>query len=99
MVYSCAYFQSPETALDVAQKHKLDYLCRTLRLGPGERLLDIGCGWGALLIHAATHFGARGTGITLSEPRAELANARIRSAGLEKSVFCSSQGLPRSGGT
>ena len=83
MVYSCAYFESDDTNLDRAQERKLDYSCRKLRLRPGERLLDIGCGWGALLIHAAQHYGARGLGVTLSEPQAELANARIRSAGLE----------------
>jgi len=83
MVYSCAYFESSDTNLDCAQERKLDYSCRKLRLLPGERLLDIGCGWGALLMHAARHYGARGLGITLSEPQADLANARIRNAGLE----------------
>ena len=83
MVYSCAYFESADTELDCAQEQKLDYTCRKLRLRPGERLLDIGCGWGALLMHAAQHYGVSGLGITLSEPQAQLANARIRSAGLE----------------
>lgn len=83
MVYSCAYFDEADTGLDRAQERKLDYICRKLRLHPGERLLDIGCGWGALLMHAAQHYGARGLGITLSEPQAQLANARIRKAGLE----------------
>jgi len=83
MVYSCAYFASPDEDLDTAQARKLDYLCRKLRLQPGERLLDIGCGWGALLMHAARAWGATATGITLSERQAALATARIREAGLE----------------
>jgi len=83
MVYTCAYFESAETDLDCAQERKLDYRCSKLRLRPGERLLDIGCGWGALLMHAAQHYGVNGPGITLSEPQAELARARIRSAHLE----------------
>jgi len=83
MVYSCAYFESAGTDLDRAQEQKLDYTCRKLRLRPGERLLDIGCGWGALLMHAAQHYGVSGLGITLSEPQAQLANARIRIAGLQ----------------
>ncbi|MFZ3376089.1 MAG: cyclopropane-fatty-acyl-phospholipid synthase family protein [Chthoniobacterales bacterium] len=82
MVYSCAYFASQAEELDVAQERKLDYLCRKLRLRPGQRLLDIGCGWGALVIHAAKHFGVRAKGLTLSEPQAEWARARIAEAGL-----------------
>jgi len=76
MVYSCAYFESPEDDLDAAQEHKLDYLCRKLRLRPGQRLLDVGCGWGTLLIHAAKHFGVRAEGITLSEPQVSWGPAR-----------------------
>ena len=83
MVYSCAYFATREEDLDSAQERKLDYLCRKLR--PGERLLDIGCGWGGLIIHAAHRYGVRALGITLSEPQAELANERIRRAGLAES--------------
>jgi cyclopropane-fatty-acyl-phospholipid synthase len=85
MVYSCAYFATPEDDLDSAQGRKLDYICRKLRLRPGERLLDIGCGWGGLIIHAAQRYGVRARGITLSEPQAELANERIRRAGLADS--------------
>ena len=81
MVYSCAYFRSPRDDLDVAQEQKLDYICRKLRLRPGQRLLDIGCGWGAVVIHAAKNFGVRAEGITLSGPQAEWARARVAEAG------------------
>jgi len=84
MVYSCAYFTSQDEDLDAAQERKLDYLCRKLRLRPAQRLLDIGCGWGALVIHAARHFGVRAEGFTLSKPQAEWARARIAEAGLTK---------------
>ena len=70
MVYSCAYFSDPDDTLEAAQERKLDLICRKLRLREGERLLDIGCGWGSLLIHAATHYGVRAVGVTLSEPQA-----------------------------
>jgi cyclopropane-fatty-acyl-phospholipid synthase len=83
MVYSCAYFETSDEDLDTAQVRKLDYLCRKLRLCPGERLLDIGCGWGGLIIHAAQHYGVDALGITLSENQATLANERIVQAGLE----------------
>ena len=83
MVYSCAYFDTPNLTLEEAQERKLDYICRKLRLKAGEQLLDIGCGWGALIMHAASHYGVRARGITLSEPQAELANQRIREAGLQ----------------
>lgn len=82
MVYSCAYFADPEESLDAAQARKLDYICRKLRLQPGDRLLDIGCGWGALVMHAAKEYGAYAHGITLSERQAELAEERIAAAGL-----------------
>ena len=82
MVYSCAYFRSPSDTLDEAQRAKLDLVCRKLRLKPGDRLLDVGCGWGALIMHAAQHYGVIALGITLSENQAELARARITAAGL-----------------
>jgi cyclopropane-fatty-acyl-phospholipid synthase len=82
MVYSCAYFASVDEDLDRAQTRKLDYLCRKLRLQPGQRLLDLGCGWGGLAIHAAQQYGVDATGITLSQPQADLANERIAAAGL-----------------
>ena len=83
MVYSCAYFENgPNESLDAAQEHKLDYICRKLRLRQGDRLLDIGCGWGGLLIHAATHYGVLAHGITLSVRQAEVAREKIQRAGL-----------------
>jgi cyclopropane-fatty-acyl-phospholipid synthase len=82
MVYSCGYFQDTNVDLDTAQRAKLDHVCRKLRLAPGDRLLDIGCGWGALVIHAAQYYGAEAVGITLSERQAALARQRIAEAGL-----------------
>jgi cyclopropane-fatty-acyl-phospholipid synthase len=87
MVYSCAYFQSPNDDLDTAQERKLDYLCHKLRLRAGQRLLDIGCGWGALVLYAAKHFGVRAEGITLSEPQVEWGRARIAEAGLKNDAM------------
>ena len=86
MVYSCAYFETGEEDLDAAQEAKLDLICKKLRLEPGERLLDIGCGWGGLAIHAAQHFGVRVLGITLSEPQADFARARAVALGLSHLV-------------
>jgi cyclopropane-fatty-acyl-phospholipid synthase len=83
MVYSCAYFKTGNETIAQAQKQKLDHICRKLRLARGERFLDIGCGWGALVIHAAERYGVRATGITLSENQHALANERIRAAGLQ----------------
>ena len=82
LVYSCAYFNKPDEDLDSAQVRKLDYICRKLRLRPGERLLDIGCGWGALIMHAAANYGVECVGITLSVPQAEVARERLQAAGL-----------------
>jgi cyclopropane-fatty-acyl-phospholipid synthase len=82
MVYTCAYFETPQDDLATAQLAKLDYVCRKLRLQPGERLLDIGCGWGGLVIHAAREYGVEAVGVTLSQAQADLARERIRRAGL-----------------
>jgi cyclopropane-fatty-acyl-phospholipid synthase len=86
MVYSCAYFSSADDTLDQAQEHKLDLICRKLALQPGERLLDIGCGWGSLVLHAAANYGIRAVGATLSERQAELAREQVRQRGLEDRV-------------
>ena len=82
MVYSCAYYKSEADGLELAQQQKLDHICRKLRLAPGDRFLDIGCGWGALVMHAAQHYGADATGITLSANQHALAAERIAAAGL-----------------
>ena len=86
MVYSCAYFRDHEQSLDDAQHDKLDYLCRKLRLQPGQKLLDIGCGWGALAIWAAEHYGVKVHGVTLSKEQQALAVERIKQAGLKDSI-------------
>src|SRR5262249_43724375 len=82
MVYSCAYFPTGHETLDEAQVAKLDHICRKLRLAPGQRLLDIGCGWGGMVMHAVRNYGVRAVGITLSENQWKLANERIAQAGL-----------------
>lgn len=82
LVYSCAYFQTGAEELAAAQVAKLDYLCRKLHLASGERLLDIGCGWGGLIEYAARRYGVRAVGVTLSEGQAELARQRLAAAGL-----------------
>ena len=82
MVYSCAYFPTGAEDLDTAQVAKLEHICRKLRLRSGERLLDIGCGWGGLVCYAAERYGVEALGVTLSEPQAQLARARIAAAGL-----------------
>ncbi len=85
-VYSCAYFMSPNESLDQAQRNKLEHVCRKLRLQPGDRLLDIGCGWGALVCWAARHHGVRAHGITLSQQQLEVARQRILDEGLRDRV-------------
>jgi cyclopropane-fatty-acyl-phospholipid synthase len=86
MVYSCAYYAAGHDTLDAAQTRKLDLICRKLELGPLDRMLDIGCGWGSLLIHAARDYGAQGVGVTISERQAELARERVREAGLSDRI-------------
>jgi len=98
MVYSCAYFREPAQTLEAAQRDKLDYVCRKLRLRPGQHLLDIGCGWGALIRHAATHYGVQAHGITLSGQQYDYARARVRDEGLDDQVtvdLCDYRNLPR----
>jgi len=82
LVYSSAYFHNDCDSLDAAQEQKLELICQKLRLQPGERFLDIGCGWGGLILHAAAHHGVRAEGITLSRSQAETAERRIAQAGL-----------------
>jgi cyclopropane-fatty-acyl-phospholipid synthase len=85
MMYSCAYFANGDnTDLEAAQDSKLEYICRKLRLHRGEHLLDIGCGWGGLIVYAAAHHGVLAQGITLSLRQAETARKRIHDAGLDR---------------
>ncbi|MDQ1660110.1 MAG: cyclopropane-fatty-acyl-phospholipid synthase [Blastococcus sp.] len=89
MVYSCAYWTrppSPDFGLEDAQREKLDLVCRKLALQPGQRLLDVGCGWGSLVLHAAQEFGVHAVGVTLSREQAQFARARISAAGLADRV-------------
>jgi cyclopropane-fatty-acyl-phospholipid synthase len=85
-VYSCAYFFNPEESLDQAQRNKLEHICRKLRLRPGERMLDIGCGWGALVCWAARHHGVHAHGITLSRQQFEFTQQRIQAEHLQHLV-------------
>ena len=84
MVYSCAYYKTGDEDIHTAQAQKLDHICRKLRLEPGDRFLDIGCGWGALVRWAAKHYGVDATGITLSRNQHQLANERIAAEGLSE---------------
>lgn len=86
MLYSSAIFERPEMTLAEAQSEKIDRLCRLLRLRPGMRILEIGCGWGAFAIHAAKNYGVHVTGLTLSGRQAEFALARIREQGLTEAI-------------
>ena len=86
MVYSCAYFQTPSDSLVQAQRNKLDHVCRKLRLKPGERFLDIGCGWGAMVCWAAQHYGVQAHGITLSQRQFDYATERVKKLGLQDLV-------------
>jgi len=86
MVYTCGYFTDWANDIDQAQADKLELICRKLRLKPGDRHLDIGCGWGALLIYAAKNFGVVGTGVSLSEAQTALARERIKESGLEDRI-------------
>lgn len=83
MVYSCAYYLNDHDSLEMAQNNKLDHILNKLDLKPGERFLDIGCGWGALVIRASQQYGAMSTGVTLSKNQFEYAQKAIRRAGLE----------------
>ncbi|CAI2719607.1 SAM-dependent methyltransferase [Nitrospina watsonii] len=86
MQYSCGYFKDAGTSLDQAQQDKLEMICRKLRLQPGETLLDIGCGWGGLICHAARHYGVTAHGVTLSQRQFDFATEKIKKLGLEDRV-------------
>ncbi|MCF3993694.1 class I SAM-dependent methyltransferase, partial [Pseudomonas aeruginosa] len=100
MVYSCAYFETGKEDLATAQLAKLRHLCRKLRLQPGEKLLDVGCGWGGLARLAAREFGVEVTGITLSKEQLALGRERVKAEGLEDRVtlkLLDYRDLPRDG--
>lgn len=86
MVYSCAYWPAPDTTLETAQRDKLDLVCRKLGLKPGMRLLDVGCGWGSMAMHAAREYGVSVVGITLSQEQAAYARKRVADEGLTDRV-------------
>jgi cyclopropane-fatty-acyl-phospholipid synthase len=86
MVYSCAYFLDPHDGLEAAQRRKLDLVCRKLQLAAGQRLLDVGCGWGGLVIHAAQHYDVEAVGVTVSAEQAEEARRRVKEAGVDDRV-------------
>lgn len=94
MAYSCAYFgpqsggpDDPETCLDAAQRDKLDLVCTKLELRPGMRLLDVGCGWGSLTLHAAEHYDARVQAITISQEQQKYILQRVHERGLDDRVL------------
>jgi cyclopropane-fatty-acyl-phospholipid synthase len=82
MTYSCAYYPSADASLDEAQAAKYDLICRKLGLSAGMRLLDVGCGWGGMVMHAAEHYGVQAVGVTISRAQADLAGKRVAEAGL-----------------
>ncbi len=86
MQYTCGYFKTPEDPIDLAQEQKREHVCRKLLLEPGETLLDIGCGWGGMLIYAAEHYGISGVGVTLSREQAAESNRRIEEKGLQDRI-------------
>ena len=86
MTYSCAYFRSDEDSLELAQQQKYEHICRKLNLKEGETLVDIGCGWGGMLLYAARHYGTKGLGCTLSPHQFEYAKAKVVEEGLEKNI-------------
>lgn len=86
MVYTCAYFTEDHDDLERAQTDKLEMICRKLRLKPGDKLLDIGCGWGALVCYAAQHYGVEAHGVTLAEEQLKLAREKVEALGLQDKV-------------
>jgi cyclopropane-fatty-acyl-phospholipid synthase len=82
MAYTCAVYPGPDASLDEAQEEKVDLVCRKLDLQPGQRLLDVGCGWGAMVLHAAAHYGVQVIGVTLSRQQAEYGQKRLAELGL-----------------
>src|SRR5206468_2742815 len=86
MQYSCGYFTDWQNSLEQAQRDKMEMVCRKLRLQAGERLLDIGCGWGGLICHAARNYGVQAHGVTISQAQFDFAQEKIRRLGLQGQV-------------
>ncbi|OJX39650.1 MAG: hypothetical protein BGO78_05170 [Chloroflexi bacterium 44-23] len=86
MQYSCAYFIKGDETIEQAQLQKMEHICRKLRLQPGERLLDVGCGWGGLARYAAEHYNVQVLGVTLSEQQAKYASEKVKNTGLANKV-------------
>ena len=86
MTYSCAYFRSEDDTLEQAQQQKYEHICRKLQLKKGDTLIDVGCGWGGMLIYAAKNYGISGVGCTLSEPQVQFAKERINQEGLQDRI-------------
>ncbi len=95
MTYSCAVWPPPDASLETAQATKYELVCRKLGLEPGMRLLDVGCGWGGMAIHAAQHHGVHAVGVTLSRRQAEWARRAVHEAGLDGPRRDPCAGLPR----
>ena len=95
MVYSCGYFTGWANDIATAQRDKLDMICRKLRLKPGDTFLDVGCGWGALVCHAAQHYGVRAHGVTLAENQYALAQEKVAKLGLQDRVTLALQDYTR----
>src|SRR5688572_24239314 len=91
MIYTSGFFTNPSESLEQAQDNKLNLVCQKLQLQPGERLLDIGCGWGTLAAHSARYYGTDSTGVTIAKNQAEFGNQRAKDWGVEKSarILCS----------
>lgn len=86
MQYTCGYFLSPDESLDAAQERKVDFICRKLRLKPGDKFVDFGCGWGGLVVHATKHYGVQATGVTLAGEQAKWCERAINEAGVRDRV-------------
>jgi cyclopropane fatty-acyl-phospholipid synthase-like methyltransferase len=98
MVYTSGFFESRGQSLEQAQDNKMNLVCKKLQLEAGERLLDIGCGWGTLTRHAAVHFGADATGVTIAERQTEFGNERIQKAGVAdraRILCCDYRDIPK----
>jgi cyclopropane-fatty-acyl-phospholipid synthase len=97
MQYTCGYFANPDEDIDTAQERKLDYICRKLRLKPGERLIDFGCGWGGLITYAAKHYGVHALGVSISNEQIKWTNREIERMGVQdrcRIEYCDYRAMP-----